>query len=186
MIADEFVKALKAAANAHTFTEPDNSFLMQREVAFRAWSKIKRRRRKKQDDPVLDLISRYDLTGVVIHQFSFVTEVHAHGTEQMVAQQPTYEYFVENGIILVMYYKESYPGPTGVTSALFLELLALRARMLAEYPADSSEERLDSITADYAGKALAITPLAPRFNFFGEDAAKFEAGKKLQATHLTK
>ena len=80
-----------------------------------------------------------------------------------------------------MYYKEANPGPTGVTSALFLDLLTLRARMIAAFPTSASQEVYDSRMVDYAKEALTITPLSPRFNFFGEERAEFEANKKRYA-----
>jgi hypothetical protein len=71
----------------------------------------------------------------------------------------------------MMYYKEDYPHDTGVKSGEFLDLLALCAELRVALSADAEFE---PIVADFAQRAVAISPHAAELNWFGEARRKFD------------
>ena len=167
MTADEFVAALGRAGRQ--YADPREA------AACRAWVSIPRLAAPAFDhppDPVLDLLSQYDLSGVAFWQLAFVKGVPVRwGGDWQVARKATDDYYVDGGTILKMYYKEAFPSGTGLTSGQFLDLVAVYAEMIAALPPDRSAGRVDAAVAEYAARAAAISPHVHTFNWFDERRA---------------
>jgi hypothetical protein len=174
MTADEFVGAIKRVGS--------NPADATKKAVYDAWAAVKLRPApafEHPPDPVLDLMARYDLSAVKFWQFEFKKGVPETWDDSWhVAQKATSDYYVDGGQVLKMYYKEAHPGPTGLTSSQFLDVLVLYARMIAATPANPPPEKLDAMLAGYACKALVISPEARCLDWFGESRAEFLERKR--------
>ena len=174
MTADEFVATL--ARISRKTADPKN------EAMVRAWADIKPRPAPAFDhppDPVLDLLARYDLSGVTFWQLTFAKDVPVRwDSSWQIAQKSTDDYYVDGGQLLKMYYKEAYPNETGLTSGQFLDLVALYAELIASTPPAPSPDRLDAILAEYAGRAATCAPHARNLDWFGEARAVLRERKQ--------
>ncbi|WP_020474854.1 hypothetical protein [Zavarzinella formosa] len=139
-----------------------------------------RRRRKAlfahPDDPVLELLARYEVAGLEFWQlkFSAKTASEIDGVWH-VATKATDDYYVEGGRLLKMYYKEDYPAETGLTSGQFLEVIVVYARLIAAM-ANSTLGMNDPLIAEHAGHAVAISPKAAGLDWFEESWRRRAAG----------
>ena len=142
------------------------------EAAARAWAAVPLRATPAFDHPpnaALDLLARYDLSGVIIWQLGFWSSPGPTFVGVWhVARQATYDYFVEQGRLLVMYYEEDSPRETGLQSGQFLDLLALFAEKRIAIPAGAGAAEIEPIVADFARRAAVVSPHAAGLNWFGE------------------
>ncbi len=161
MTADEFVAAIAAAGKSDS-AERDYT---------RAWGKVRKRRKpafNHPPDPVLELLSRYDVTKLEFWQLKFVDKKAAEidGLWHVV-NRSTDDYYILNGCVLKMYYKEAYPGETGVDSGQLLEVIVVYAQMIAAMT-ESIEDPFHPLLVEHANRAHAIAPGSAGFDLFGE------------------
>jgi hypothetical protein len=175
MTAEEFVEALGRTAALFRPGMLIGPSLTNQCAGARAWAEIPRREQvppPHSADPVLNLLAQYDLSAVIIWQFQFIpTLTPLDPGIWKVAERPTYEYFVERSRILMMYYKEDRPHDIGVKSSEFLDLLALYAERRVVNPVTDNTE-IEFIDADFAQRALTISPHAAELDWFGEARRK--------------
>jgi hypothetical protein len=179
MTADEFVAAIKQAAAGFCQPRTDDRWYREREAAVCARAAIAPRKApgfEHPADPVLDLLARYDLSGVKLWQFKFWDLISPDGDSLWhVTQKSTDDYYIVGGSILKMYYKEAFPGATGLSSGQFLEVIALYARLIAAIP---TAGEADPVLAESAKLAVAISPDASGLDWFVERRAEFAKPKR--------
>ena len=182
MTADEFAKAWELAAKGGEFTDTEAPHYKAREAAIRAWAAIKRLWRTRQGDPVLGLIKRYDLTGVMNHQLVFRPGTEAgRFRHALVASQCMYDYYVQGGMMRSCNTRKMIRGRTGVTSARFPRPSGPEGTHDRRVSDGRRGRAARSDHAPSSKDARAITPLAARFNFLGRGACGLRGQQKRHA-----
>ncbi len=167
MTADEFVVALAEASGTNKTKQP----------ATRAWAKPRKRKKPAFDHPpdaVLDLLAWYNVSKLEFWQLKLLPAKEPDLDNLWhVATKSTDYYYIDNGSVLKMYYKEAFPNPTGLTSSQFLKIIVIYAGLIAAMT-EKATGPYDPLFVEYAARAAAISPRAAALDWFWESGRPIE------------
>ncbi len=154
MKAQQFLTGLKRLANGIRRAESINDYTEMLQESILSWQKVeKRHKRPPWDDPIMDLIFRFDCSQVRIGNFYLLppSDKPFMGDVYQFLSGPWDFYVARNTHdVYSFYYKEAWPSPMGLESEAFLTGLFYHAEYLTQLKKDITPEAHAALDAQYS------------------------------------